>query len=879
MNKLWKVVRVLLFAVFLSVIAGAIFAILYGDEITKIFVKEINKHLEAKIEVGDMRFSMLKKFPAASLEFKDITIYTPTNFTKKEDPRFNNDTVLIAENLFLQFSLTDIFKKNYKIKVIHIKNGRIHIEVSDNGEKNFIVWKTTSDTETSKVKLQLKDVRFTNMEASYFNRMNHSDFKFFLNRLNMRGELSKDSGRLDISSDLLIRDLLIKKTSYLKNMNAVTSFKLQGVSGNYDIIKGKISVSDLDFRIAGQFLTNPEKKMNLNIIGEKLDISNLVNILPEKISKNINNYQGKGILSINSTLSGQYGPGIVPHIESGFLITDSEIKEKNTDYYLKINKVSGSFTNGSDNKWLTTVLDINHYEVNIGESILNGRCVFTGFPNPIIDFHASGEIDFSNFIGFFNIKKIEKCSGTIYTDISLSGKLTENRKQGWEFLINMDPSGYLEFDDVTLKTTGSYFEFNNVFGRLNLRDKIMLDGIRMNIGGDEIQIDGKIGNVLSQISGKDKPLVLEATVRAEHFNPSVFLDSLIQKDEKNYNSKPYIFPENFYMDLKLHIGLLNYKKFTANTFSGNLLYKPGMLNFNSVTFKSMKGNFSGSSVVFQDINGQFLIRTQSNLENINIKELFYTFNNFGQKFITDKHVNGMLTGEISFSSQWTNSLQIRKKKILAESSVKITDGELIEFEPMLGLARYINVSELKHIHFSELVNRIIIRDEIITISQMDIHSSAFNISLSGTHNFDNNFSYKTKVLLSEVLAGKTKRIKSGTEEFGEVEDDGLGKTSLYLSIAGNTDDYKVSYDTKTAMQKVKKDLNNEKKELKKILHQELGLFRKDTSTYSSDNLSNKNKFKIIWGEPEKDSSKIDTIPKSSFRILWEENDTSEINKL
>ncbi|MCK4700548.1 MAG: hypothetical protein KAT38_09445, partial [Bacteroidales bacterium] len=491
MNKLWKIVRVLLFAVFLSIIAGAIFAILYGDEITKIFVKEINKHLEAKIEVGDMRFSMLKKFPAAALEFKNITFYTPPNFTKNEDSRFINDTVLIAENLFLQFSLTDLFKKNYIIKAIHIKNGNLHIEISDNGEKNFIVWKTTSDTATSKVKLQLKDVRFTNMGARYFNRLNYSDFEFFINRLNMRGELSKNSGRLEINSDFLIRDLSINKTSYLKNINAVTSFKLQAVNSNYDIIKGKISISDLDFRIAGQFLTRAEKKMNLNIIGENLDISKLVIILPEKISKSIKNYQGKGVLNINSTLSGQYGPGIIPHIESDFLITDGEIKEKNTDYYLKINKVSGSITNGSDNEWLTTNLDINHYEVNIGENILKGRCVLTGFPNPIIDFQASGEIDFAKLIGFFDIKKIEKGSGTIYADINLSGKLAENRKQGWKFLQNLDPRGYLEFDDVYLKTKGSYFEFNNVNGRLKFGDKILLDRIIMNIGGDEIEIDGK----------------------------------------------------------------------------------------------------------------------------------------------------------------------------------------------------------------------------------------------------------------------------------------------------------------------------------------------------------------------------------------------------
>jgi len=612
MNRLWKIVRVLLFAVFLSIIAGAIFAILYGDEITKIFVKEINKHLEAKIEVGDMRFSMLKKFPAAALELKNITVYTPTNFAKKENSRFNNDTVLIAENLFLQFSLTDLFKKNYLIKAVHVKNGQLNIEVSDKGEKNFIIWKTTNNTETSKVKLQVKDVRFTNMEARYFDKLNQFDFKFFLNRLNMRGELSKDSGRLEIRSDLLIRNLLINKTSYLQNMNAFTSFKLNAVNGNYDIIKGKINVSDLDFRIAGQLFTRPEKKINLNIIGEKLDISNLVNILPEKISNNIINYHGKGALNINSTLSGRYGHGIVPHIESVFSLTDGEIKEESTGYYLEIMKVSGSFTNGSDNNRLTTVLDFNHYEVNIGESLLNGKCVLTGFPNPIIDFQTSGEINFSNFTRFFNINKIEKCSGTIYADISISGKLVKNKKQKWGFLQNPDPHGYLEFDDVSLKTSGSYFEFNNIYGRLNFKDKVFLDGIRVNIGGDEIQIDGKIGNLLSQISGKDKPLVLEATVHAEHFNPSVFLDSLRQKDNVNHDSKPYIFPENFYMDLKLHIELLNYKKFTANTFSGNLLYKPGMLSLNSVTFKSMQGNFSGSSVVFQDINGQFLTRTQSN---------------------------------------------------------------------------------------------------------------------------------------------------------------------------------------------------------------------------------------------------------------------------
>lgn len=876
MNKFWKIVRVLLFAVFLAIVAGALSVILYGDEIKKIFVEEINKHLEASVDISEMRFSLLKKFPGAALEFKNVIIYSPTNFNKSEDAGFHHDTLLIAENLYLQFSITDLFKKNYIIKAIHIKNGKLNVEISRNGVKNFIVWKTTSDTASSKVTLQLKDVRFTNMEARYLNRMNHSDFGFFINQFNMRGVLSKGSGKLEISSDLFIRHFLINDKNYVKNINASTSFKLQVFDKNYEIEKGKITVSGLDLRITGKYLTQPAKEVNLSITGENLDIQKLINILPKKISNNIDSYEGKGFLKINSTISGNYGQGKTPHIETSFTIVDGELKKKNIPYLLKIRKVTGHFTNGAKNSWSTTLLDLQHYEVNIGESDLHGSFSISSFPYPNIDFQATGEIDFAKWIRFFNLKKIEEGSGKIYANISLSGKLSDETKQGWGFLENLDPRGRLEFYDIAFKIRGNSIVFEDINGNIAFRDHVWLDGLKMNIGGEKITIEGKIGNVLSHISRKETPLLLEATVRAEYFNPMIFIDCLRKKDNADTNAKPSIFQDNLYLDLNLEIGQLNYKRFTANNFKGNLLYKPGMLNFNSFTFKSMNGNFSGSGVVFQNINGQFLIRTQSTLKGINIKELFYSFNNFDQTFITDKHVNGILTGEISFSSQWTNNLQIIKKKILAESSVKIVDGELIDFEPLLGLARYINISELKHVRFSELDNRIIIRNEIITIQQTEIQSSAFNISLSGIHHFDNRFSYKTKVLLSEVLASKAKRMKTELQEFGEVEDDGLGKTSLYLSIEGTPDDYNVSYDKKAAVLEIKKNLKKEKYELKKILHEELGMFSKDTSRYPSDNLYNKNKFKILWDENKKDSSRIDTPRKSTFRILWEENDTSEI---
>ncbi len=81
---------------------------------------------------------------------------------------------------------------------------------------------------------------------------------------------------------------------------------------------------------------------------------------------------------------------------------------------------------------------------------------------------------------------------------------------------------------------------------------------------------------------------------------------------------------------------------------------------------------------------------------------------------------------------------------------------------------------------------------------MEILSSAADFSVSGKHSFDNNYEYHIKVYLSEILSGKYRKSKKLNSEFGTIEDDGLGRTSLFLKITGKDDNIKVAYDIKAA---------------------------------------------------------------------------------
>ena len=232
--------------------------------------------------------------------------------------------------------------------------------------------------------------------------------------------------------------------------------------------------------------------------------------------------------------------------------------------------------------------------------------------------------------------------------------------------------------------------------------------------------------------------------------------------------------------------------------------------------------------------------------------MFYAFGNFGQTFILDKHLKGLVNANITVSSEWNNKLELDQEKLIATCSMQINNGELINFEPMFQLSKYIALDELKHIKFASLTNEILIKNRKVIIPHMLINSSAFNIEISGEHTFDNVIDYKLKVLLSEVLSNKAKKTKKENEEFGYIEDDGLGYTSLFLSIKGTVDDYKISYDTKMVKEHIKENMKNEKENLKKILNEEFGWFKNDTAL-------------------AKKKQKQEELKKPQFMIQWDED--------
>ena len=125
---------------------------------------------------------------------------------------------------------------------------------------------------------------------------------------------------------------------------------------------------------------------------------------------------------------------------------------------------------------------------------------------------------------------------------------------------------------------------------------------------------------------------------------------------------------------------------------------------------------------------------------------------------------------------------------------------------------------------------------------MTLSTNVMDLNISGIHGFDDNVDYHLNFRLNDVLVKKKNQ-----DEFGPIKDDGLG-VKLFLHMYGNLSDLKFKLDKEEKKIARKEAIQEEKKELKSILKQEFGLFKKDSTIQTPVEEETKTTFEVEWDE-------------------------------
>ena len=872
---MWQNIKSVLIGLSLGIFflfaATIIVSIVYEDEVSQFVLEELNEYISTEIQVDDVKFSIIKKFPKASLELKDVLAKPKQGYFRKIGD-YHTDTLFYAKSLFVEFDISSIFSKKYSVNSVDFRKGKIYLFVDRFGDPNYIFWETSKQEKTdNSFSIDLNEVNISETEVVFFDEKQNLAIETNLSQFKLRGSLNKENSSLEIHSNQFVKEVSLNEINYLDNKSIKTNIQLNIKNNVLEFIDSYVLIEKLKLNVDGIIQNTERKAIKLEVSGNLLKLESVQQNLPENIQNQLPEIVGqKGDVNLIVWLNSNDIRKEGIHVEAKFQIYDGQFWYEKGGIRIGDVSFEGVYTNGIENNSSGAEIKIDNINATILNNRFKGSVYLNNLNDPIIKVDAEAELFLDEIKETFTLDTIEILKGTCNIKAIYNGKLNEIRQISFNDLFKDSYDISLSLADGTFKLKDNKITVSDISGNLHLKRSIVAEDLFFRIQENDFLINGRISRLFESLDEKEI-FNTNATIKSENINLNQ-LSPLFFKEDQETNTSGYRFPDNVSFQLKMDVGKFEVGKFIASEINGNINYKPRMFSLHEISFNTMDGNAKAGGVIIQKYNNDFIVKSQSRLNQININKLFYAFNNFGQEFIMSDNLKGAISGEVFLVSEWDDRIRVYKESVDAECKVKIEDGELVNFKPMEGLSRFIEVEELKQIKFETLENTISIKNQQVNIPEMDIQSSVLNIKASGEHLFTKEYIYHMELLLSDLLSKKLMKKKRSSIPAQMMEEDNQDRVKLFIKIEGDAEGSKIKYDRKAARADRKENLNSQKRELKQILNEEFGWFKNDSNIVKDTMNKEKSGFTIDNGEQEKrkESVKEENETKQKFTIEWEE---------
>ncbi len=803
---------------------------IYQDEVKGYVIAEVNKRVNTTIIIdpADIDLTIVRSFPDVTVEFKNVAALDATAAAKR-------DTLLKAGKIAFSFNLPDLFRSNYTIRDISVEDATLKVWVDEKGKDNYHLLKETPDipptggTDSSHVNFELSTIAMKNMTCMYSDKRDKSFYNVTFAELEFTGDFGEDNYEFGTDGDFTVTTLRQGNSAYFEGNSGHLDLLavIDNTTGTYTVKTGKLKLSDLALNISGSIAEKKENYLlDLAVAGENIDLPAFLSLLPSTYREDTDGYESTGEFYLDATVKGLVGDSATPDVKAQFGIKDgATIARKGSSVKLSNVSVKGSFSNekGKDG------VQLNSFAASTSKSKFSGSFSMDGFKRPRYKAGITGHIDLSELQEILQVDTIEQVSGTLDLEVSASGAPAKGNTLSASDFRAFKTSGQARFTGALLKLKGAKFPTDSINGKLAFDgNNVSVDDFTARAANSDIRVNGTVRNLLGYLFLEKEVLDISGKLVSDNLDLNALLTDEDQsgKTDSTYRLE---LPERLKLRFSTSVKHITFRKFEAADLTGEVHLNKQRLVADPVSFRAMDGTIGGSGMIDGTRGDSLLITCNADISDVNIYKLFYQLENFGQEgedtVITYNNLRGSLTSHVNFASLWGSDLAVNEKKIYADADITVTNGRLINFLPLGVLSRFIQLEDLRDIHFKSLHNTIEIKNRVINLPKMEIKSSAINVTMWGTHDFDNMVDYHFIVDLDELRAKKAKAAKKQNTEFGQEIDDGGHRTRLFLLMKGYIGDPDVRYELKSAFKTIGEDVKQEGKNLKQILNEEFGWFK------------------------------------------------------
>lgn len=802
---------------------------LYEDEVKAELVSAINAQLNAPVTVGGMDLTLIERFPKASMRLTDVLA------REVRTDELAPDTLLHAKELFLEFSLWDLFRGNYNVEHVHGQVVKLYPGLDANGSETYIIWKT--DTLATSSTIALDKVSFQDLQLRYTDGRSGIVIRSVHDELKLSGRFAGELNEMTLNGDAHLLDWIDDGALVIADRKA-QHLRLEMSFGNgaFHINKGEVAMGKVPMELVLDLVPGKKaKELDLRANGLGLPLADVTELLPDFLRKHLVNYGMQGDVDLALRYSGPID-GDGPSLSVGAKLSRGRVKEKKTN--TMFTDITGELALELSPKGTPTKLSVQRFNARSGSGSVSGNWRSNGLKNASLNADLKGDIALADLFRFAQIDTLEQVQGRLKADANVEGRLRDVGDLRVSDLASLKITGKVALRDASLKLKGARHRITHMDADLALQgNDAAVNGLKAEFHGNPIQLRGYLRNLVPYLIFNDQKLVIQA----QGSSPNIDLAGLLEEDGpggNTTNDHVLTLPRTIDLDLSAQVDRLVFEKFTATGITGNIRIKDRVLSVSPMSFSTANGSVTGDLLLDTRATGKgavYPFKINARIQDIEMRELFTEFQDFGQDFIGHRHLKGSTDATITFNAPLSPDLKLDLQQLICLVDVSIENGSIKGHKPLLEVADhlqknklvapFVNVNELRNrladVRFSKLENQIEIRDGAVHIPTMEVKSTAMDLEISGTHWFDDRIDHHINFRLSDLF-----RIgKPAKDEFGPIVDDGTGMR-IFLHMYGNAYDPEFANDGAMAAARRKEQFQQEKQELRSILQEELGLFKK-----------------------------------------------------
>ena len=788
---------------------------------------EVNEHLDARVDFGSYRLSLIRNFPDASLRIDDILVVN-------EAP-FEGDTLADVGRLRVTIDLRSLFGEGFEIKHIQLSRPDLRFRLLEDGSANWDIVPPAEEApepaEASDFSLALRSIDIRDANILYHDDvfLTYVDVKGLTGR--MRGDLTMDvtnlrtrNARIDAFS------LRYDRMPILSNVGVDLTAEVEMDLRDwiFTFRENEITLNALPLAFDG-VISIPEDggtMMDFSFAAARSDFAAFLSLIPAIYTDDFAALQTEGTMALQGQVNGLLKGERIPGFDLSLKVDNGMFNYPDLPDAVRDVNIDARVAN-EGNSMDDVVVDMPVFAMNMAGNPFEARFAMR---DPIsdlwIDVALNTSLDLGEVMRFLPMDEEMLLRGRVESQLEARGHLSSLERGAYQqFHATGNLTAANVMADMGMLPAPLEVEFlETSFSPQYFAIERMRAGMADNI----VDVSGRVDNLLQYVFDGDV-LRGNMSLSSDYLNVNQFMPDMPDSAELQARREDspdleavrreapgkmsaIAVPENVDFSLRANIRQLIFDDMDIRNLNGNVRIADQNALLDQLTMDLLGGSLTLSGLYDtrkEDPDVAFSL----DLSGFDIQETFHTFNTMEVLAPVGEYANGIISGGLTLNATLDQNMQPRLETLSGNGSIRSRNVVVQNLPVLVRLSESLEMDRFREIDVGNVSLRFTFADEKVATEPFEINFGRSDAVISGFTWFDQRIDYVMRLgIPHEQFGDRATQVLDNL--LGEAADRGFDidpgdRVEIDVLITGTVTEPELSLDMSGAIDDVRDQIRDE----------------------------------------------------------------------